>query len=222
MSKIDLDSAIPLRIHRSQINEAIYNPRKITAKNRKNLKKLLVKHGLVDLLLWNKATGNLVSGHQRLSIIDEDKGHKDYELTVLKISVSLEKEKAINVSINNKNAQGDYDFDMLSELDIDLIDDGMFTEFELSSLSVTEYDEEVDTESNYISHDEFFAKKKAMRDKHKDKVKSGETLIDLSNHDTAVTVVFRDVQDKRKFLSMINQEQDEEFIHGNIVFNYLK
>jgi hypothetical protein len=58
-------------IHRSQINLAKYNPRFIDEKNRKQLEAGLKKHGLVETLVWNERTGNLVSGHQRIQIMDK-------------------------------------------------------------------------------------------------------------------------------------------------------
>ena len=59
------------KIKRSQIKLAAYNPRTITDEARKRLKKGLKKFGLVQPLVWNETTGVLVSGHPRLSILDE-------------------------------------------------------------------------------------------------------------------------------------------------------
>ncbi len=59
------------RIHRSKIKNAPYNPRSIDDHARKKLHHNLKKKGLLDALVWNKRTGNLVSGHQRLSILDD-------------------------------------------------------------------------------------------------------------------------------------------------------
>jgi hypothetical protein len=57
-------------IRRSQIHGAEYNPRKIGDAERTRLRKGIKKAGLVQPLVWNRRTGTLVSGHQRLSIMD--------------------------------------------------------------------------------------------------------------------------------------------------------
>ena len=60
-------------INRAEIKNAAYNPRTITDEARKRLKHTLKDKqiGLVQPLIWNKRNGNLVGGHQRLSIIDD-------------------------------------------------------------------------------------------------------------------------------------------------------
>jgi len=49
-------------IHRSEIKNADYNPRKIADHAQKGLRKSLKQNGLVETLVWNKRTGNLVGG----------------------------------------------------------------------------------------------------------------------------------------------------------------
>ena len=82
---------------RSQIQNAPYNPRRIGAKERGELKKKLRQVGLVETLVWNKRSGNLVSGHQRLSILDDLEGGRDYSLTMAVVDFDDITEKEINV-----------------------------------------------------------------------------------------------------------------------------
>lgn len=103
-------------IHRSQIHGAPYNHRVISDGARKRLRKFLAKHGLVSPLTWNRRTGNLVSGHQRLEALDALGGSADYSLNVAVIDVSEKEEKALNVQMNNPSMQGDWNTDMLQEL----------------------------------------------------------------------------------------------------------
>lgn len=100
-------------IHRSQIVNAPYNPRVMNDEARKRLKKGLRRFGLVGSLTWNRRTGNLVSGHQRLSIMDELERTQDYELTVSVIDVSEKEEMEINVQMNNASMMGEFDIDGL-------------------------------------------------------------------------------------------------------------
>lgn len=100
-------------IHRSKIKNAPYNPRYIDDEARKRLKQGLKNFGLVSTLVWNKRTGNLVSGHQRLSIMDELEKTQDYELQVSIIDVPKKEEMELNVQMNNTSMMGDFDIDGL-------------------------------------------------------------------------------------------------------------
>ena len=60
-----------VEVPRNELKLAPYNPRKIDPYARKLLKDKLEKVGCVEALVWNRKTGNLISGHQRLSILDE-------------------------------------------------------------------------------------------------------------------------------------------------------
>lgn len=105
-----------LTIHRSQIKNASYNPRYIVDGAFNRLKKGLKKFGLVETLVWNKRTGNLVSGHQRLKAMDELENSQDYELQVSAIDISLKEEMELNVQLNNPSMQGEFDVDALVEM----------------------------------------------------------------------------------------------------------
>lgn len=92
-------------ISRSLINEAEYNPRTMPEDNYRGLKKSLKKAKLREALVWNEKTSNLVGGHQRLRVLDEEWLRKnetlDYQLTVCVINVDIKEEKEINVALNN-------------------------------------------------------------------------------------------------------------------------
>lgn len=66
------------KIPRNQIKKADYNPRLIDENSLKKLTKDIRQHGLVTPLVWNKRTGVLVSGHQRLAAMDKIHRKKDY------------------------------------------------------------------------------------------------------------------------------------------------
>lgn len=69
---------------RSQIRFADYNPRRISAENLKTLKKGIKKFGLVGGIVVNSRTGNtLVSGHQRLTAMDQLKSTTPKQAKVL-------------------------------------------------------------------------------------------------------------------------------------------
>jgi ParB-like chromosome segregation protein Spo0J len=108
------------RLHRSQIKRAAYNPRSIDDWAAKKLRQALEKFGLVEPLIWNKRTGNLVGGHQRLTALDtldaHDGGTGDFSLDMSVVDVTEKREKALNVVLNNPTLQGDYDLGALRAL----------------------------------------------------------------------------------------------------------
>ena len=98
-----------VRINRSQIELAYYNPRRISQGNKERLSKGLSKHLLVVPLTWNRTTGRLVSGHQRLQILDERHKGQDYLLDVAAIEVTEKEEAELNILLNNESAMGEFD-----------------------------------------------------------------------------------------------------------------
>ncbi len=114
----------PLTINRSEIKNSAYNPRKIKGANRAKLNKSLDEFGLVEPLIWNRRSGNLVGGHRRLEKIDAQEGGAEFSLTVSAIDLDPAREKALNIILNNHAAQGEYDDALLTSLLRDLEKEG--------------------------------------------------------------------------------------------------
>ena len=119
-----------VELNRSAIHFAGYNPRKLSDESRKTLKRGIKKFGLVGGIVVNKRTGlTVVSGHQRLSVMDELQKFpdNDYRIRVDVIDVDERQEKELNILMNNPNAQGSWDYDALARLvpDIDYKDAGL-------------------------------------------------------------------------------------------------
>lgn len=112
----------PITIKRSQIKMAGYNPRKITGEAKRKLRENLEAVGLMGGLVWNERTGNLVSGHQRLTILDGEYKYKandpntDYDVIVTRVDLDDKEEKAQNIFFNNQSAMGFFDEDKLHEI----------------------------------------------------------------------------------------------------------
>ena len=103
----------------NKINPAPYNPRldlQPEDPEYQKLKKSIEEFDMVAPLIWNKQTGNLVGGHQRLKILI-GQGIKEIEVSVVDLPEA--KEKALNIALNK--ISGDWDFpklkDLLQELD---------------------------------------------------------------------------------------------------------
>jgi DNA modification methylase len=109
----------------SKINPATYNPRKNLKPDDSEYQKLLGsidEFGYIDPLIWNKKTGNLVGGHQRLKILLA-KGLKEIEVSV--VDLPIEKEKLLNIALNKISGEWDREklahlLDGIPELDLKL------------------------------------------------------------------------------------------------------
>lgn len=129
-----------VELNRSDIHFADYNPRKFSDESRKALKRGIKKFGLVGGIVVNKRTGlTVVSGHQRLSVMDELQKFpdNDYRIRVDVINVDEKQEKELNILMNNPNAQGTWDLDSLAQIipDIDWKDAGL-TDADLNMIGV--------------------------------------------------------------------------------------
>ncbi|TDT71542.1 DNA modification methylase [Hypnocyclicus thermotrophus] len=105
---------------------ADYNPRKDLKPGDaeyEKLKRSIEQFGYVEPVIWNKATGRVVGGHQRLKVLI-DMGITEVECVV--IEMSDEKEKALNIALNK--ISGDWDKDKLAIL----ISDLQGTDFDVS------------------------------------------------------------------------------------------
>ena len=92
------------------------NPRKITKEKLEMLKKSLEQFGDTQIMTWNKRTGRLLSGHQRLKVMLAA-GLKEADVRV--VDVPENEEKAI--LLNSNVGYGEFIMpqltDMLLELD---------------------------------------------------------------------------------------------------------
>lgn len=116
LAEAGLESFVMVEMDRQALKGASYNPRKLSEAQRKKLKEGLKRHGLVAPITWNKRTGAIVGGHQRLSVMDSLMRTQDYKLTVAMIDVSESREKELNILLNNSMAQGDWDMGALAEM----------------------------------------------------------------------------------------------------------
>lgn len=103
-------------IKRSQVKNAKYNPRKITDEARQKLRDNIKRVGLLTPIVWNKQTGNIVSGHQRISALDSLEKNKDYSLRVACVDLDEKTEREQNIFFNNPEAQGEFDLEKLETL----------------------------------------------------------------------------------------------------------
>ena len=121
------------KISINKINPAPYNPRADLQPGDteyEKLKKSLEEFDLIEPLIWNKKSGNLVGGHQRLKILKEQ-GVEVVDVSV--VNLEMAKEKALNLALNK--ISGEWDMPKLKDL-LEEIDTGEF------DIEVTGFDED--------------------------------------------------------------------------------
>lgn len=97
---------------------AEYNPRKDLKPGDAEYEKLkhsVEQFGYVEPVIWNKTTGRVVGGHQRLKVLI-DMGYTEVDCVV--VELNEEKEKALNIALNK--ISGEWDKDKLALLITDL------------------------------------------------------------------------------------------------------
>lgn len=96
-----------------QLHPAGYNPRTISPEAYAGLRESIERFGLVQPIVWNERTGNVVSGHQRLKVL-HDRG--DAETVVVVVDLPELDERALNITQNNPAVAGDWDLPKLDGL----------------------------------------------------------------------------------------------------------
>lgn len=204
-------------IQRTQITEAPYNPRIIGEGAEKRLRKKLKTMGLLGTLIWNKRTGNLVSGHQRLKQLDVLEGYpdkvKDYEIRVTAVDLNDKEEKEANIFLNNPSAQGEWDIDALADMfaDNDMnFDDAGFTDADARMLFGG--DERFD--ALFEDTEQVTATKEQINEVREHRKESLEKMKDDQSVDFFFTVVCQSQKDKENLVKAIGAPAYESFVNG--------
>lgn len=187
----------PMRVARNELKNAPYNPRIIDDSAKKKLKAAIKKEGLVASITWNKRTGNIVSGHQRVAIMDALERTKNYSLDVDMIDVDLTREKEINVQINNSNMQGDFDLNKLANLNID---DGI--DFDAMGFDKNDVDFMFGGDERFsklYDNPEVVREKDKLADVKKQRAKANAKLKDKNRIDFYDMIIFHDSEEREAF-----------------------
>ncbi len=165
----------------SQIKKADYNPRvelKPGDPAYEKLKNSIQTFGFCEPLIFNRRSGRLIAGHQRLTAL-KDLGYTEAEVVV--VDLPLEQEKACNIALNK--VQGDWDERKLALLLDELTKAPQFdvglTGFETEEISDI-LDRALTAESSQAK-DEDFDVEEALDRENPAVTQPGE-LLELGNH----------------------------------------
>lgn len=127
------------------LKPAEYNPRSITPEALEGLRSSIGEFGDISGIVWNKRTGNLVAGHQRLQAVKDaavegpevrrgklwakikvqrgkKKAVEEIRLPIRVVNWGVTKEKAANIAANNPHIEGAFTREVLGlieELEVD-------------------------------------------------------------------------------------------------------
>lgn len=121
----------------SSLKPAPYNPRKIDSEAMTALQESLSRFGYVEPLVWNKRSGYVVGGHQRLKAL---KREKRTAVPVVVVDLDEVAERQLNVALNNHHAAGQFDDEKLSSLlsELRAADEAAFLALRLPALEPVE------------------------------------------------------------------------------------
>lgn len=206
-----------ITINRSQLAEAVYNPRIMDEPQMKRLKNGLKKHGLIGAsIVWNRRTGNVVSGHQRLKALDMLEGSQDYELRVTVIDVDEREEKQLNVQLNNTSMMGEWDLDKLGEM----FESDNFTAEELgfSDLDIDiMFNGDERFSELFRDNDEVEAAKEQITEIKEHRKASTEKMKEAQGANFYFTVVCESEEDKKLLLREMSLPVGEAFVSSTHV-----
>jgi ParB-like chromosome segregation protein Spo0J len=95
-----------------EIQPAYWNPRTMSADDRRKLINSIEQFGLVEPIVWNERTGHIVAGHQRRDALLEIGQETETDMVV--VDLPPEEEKALNLALNR--IRGQWDFGKLVEI----------------------------------------------------------------------------------------------------------
>lgn len=218
-----------VRVQRRDLQGADYNPRQLSKPARQRLKANIGKVGLLGpAIVWNKTTGNVVSGHQRLSVLDALEDGEDYALDVTMVEMSPAQEREQNVFMNSPDAQGEFDIGLLAELltDADLEVDWKAMGLDRITVEAVLADAgDVDIDSFFADDDrnESDAAKKIKTDAERiASVKRSDTyrdekMAERGEAESYVTLVFESDAACSAFLERVGQPNDRKHVDGHAV-----
>jgi len=217
------------KVLRSSIKFASYNPRTISEKSLKALKANIKRIGLLGGIVINKKTSNIVSGHQRVTALDqlnkykEETKENDYTFIAEIVELDEIAEKEQNVFMNSTSAQGEFDNEKLSLLlpDIDYKNAGL-DDYDIGIIAAESpninFGNNSEVEEDIQEMDKPFEdRKEAIKEK---KQKAQEKIEnDMNEGDPYFTVTFDSYQNKAEFLETLGFNAQDRYIKGELLFD---
>lgn len=215
-------------VNRKDIHGADYNPRRISQNAEKKLRKELKEVGMLQPIVINKRTMNIVSGHQRINAMDTILKRNDYDLTVAVVDMDDREEVKANILLNNPAVQGEWDMfklqDLKTEFQFSLDDLGFDREdglvlFDMSDSDPKLFHPEIE---NTEESEEAEAKKIETNRDHAKRMRDQklESISDSAeDNDYSLVLVFPTAREKQRFCILTNNPKSATHIKSSILYD---
>jgi len=229
-----------MTLPRTRLRGAPYNPRQIDDNAKKKLKENIKKVGLIQPIIWNKRTGNIVAGHQRIAILDAlSRNNPNYNLDVAVVDLDEKTEKEQVVFLNNELAMGSFDLPKLDVLlkEVDFSNCGfdkldlqvMLPSFELPageaaqeqledvSRVVDDIEEAIKTTRSGEAVRDAAAFDAAAQKKRAARAQSAEAHPENEDVEFFLVLVFKNRSKSEQFLDLVHVDRSEKYISGEMI-----
>ena len=166
------------KIKIDRLKAAEYNPRKDLKPGDAEFEKLrrsIEEFGYVEPAIWNKRTGNIVGGHQRIKVL-KHLGHTEADCVVIDIDET--QEKALNIALNK--ISGTWDEGLLTTLLKDL--EHMGYDLTLTGFDASETSELFGKGAIENAHEDDFDANKALEEAEKHTMTQTGDIWKLGKH----------------------------------------
>lgn len=208
-----------VRMLRSAIHEHPKNPRTITESAKKKLRDKIKDVGLLQPVIFNKRSGYLLGGHQRLVILDNlehyKPGSNDYYLDVSVVDLDEKQELEALVFLNNASGMGQWNIDMLADLANSVSFEGMgFDKVDLELL----FDGDARFDDLLVDTAPARDAKDSLQAIKEERAAGSKRMAEAAGIDWYVMVVCKDQSEKERLMKHLNIPKGEVYISPNAIF----
>lgn len=211
-----------VRVWRHELRPHPKNPRTIGKKQEQRLRGKVKDVGLVQPLIWNRRTGYLVGGHQRMEVLDrlEKYNHltreNDYQLDVSACELSDAQELEMLVFLNNPSAGGMFDLDLLADLNLSAGIDFAGMGFDQIDVDLM-FDGDARFSHLFEDDDEVAASKEKIADVKAAREAGKERMQEANSAEFYFVVVCRDDAERSECMKRLGVPVHEQFVSGDSV-----
>lgn len=211
------------RMARTELREHPKNPRVLLPAQGKRLKGKMKQVGLLQPIIWNKRSGFLLGGHQRLGVLDALEkfdpatGAHDYLLDVAVVDLEERRELEMLVFLNNASAQGVWETDLLASINLDSGVDFGSMGFDRIDVDLL-FDGDARFSELFVDEAPEAKEAKGTLEKIKaDRKASTEALKDGNTADFYFVVVCKDQAEKDETMKRLGVPVYEQFVSADAV-----
>ncbi len=209
-----------LRVWRHELRPHPKNPRTIGKKQEQRLRGKVKDVGLVQPLIWNRRTGYLVGGHQRMEVLDRLEKYNpltrenDYQLDVSACELSDSQELEMLVFLNNPSAGGMFDLDLLADLNLSAGIDFAGMGFDQIDVDLM-FDGDARFSHLFEDDDEVAASKEKLAEVKAAREAGAEKMQTENSAEFYFVVVCRDDEERTECMRRLGVPKHEQFVSGD-------